>query len=107
MYFLNMEGSPCRRHGVISPSQFIIYRSVLSFVPLCFSNVPEEESLIVREILVTGLGYNSKRPFLIALVDQDLLVYEAFKFKASVEGNLGLRFRKVRLTGCHGVFTLE
>ena len=55
-----------------------------------------EDSLPVKEVLLTGLGHNNNRPMLIAFVEQDLLVYEAFTFtEASVEGHLNLRFRKV------------
>ncbi|KAJ7381472.1 Cleavage and polyadenylation specificity factor subunit 1 [Desmophyllum pertusum] len=56
-----------------------------------------EDSLPVKEVLLTGLGHNNNRPMLIAFVEQDLLVYEAFTFtEASVEGHLNLRFRKLQ-----------
>ena len=60
------------------------------------SGVGQEDSVPVREVLLTGLGHNSSRPMLIALVEQELLVYEAFTFtEASIESHLNLRFRKV------------
>ena len=58
--------------------------------------VGQEDTLPVKEVLLTGLGHKNKRPMLIAFVEQDLLVYEAFTFtEASLEGHLNLRFKKV------------
>ena len=58
--------------------------------------VVTEDSLPVKEVLLTGMGHKNKRPMLIAVVEQDLLVYEAFTFtEASLEAHLNLRFRKV------------
>lgn len=58
--------------------------------------VVTEDSLPVKEVLLTGMGHKNKRPMLIAVVEQDLLVYEAFTFtEASLESHLNLRFRKV------------
>ena len=58
--------------------------------------VGQEDSVPVKEVLLTGLGHNNNRPMLIAFVEQDLLIYEAFTFtEASVEGHLNLRFKKV------------
>ena len=60
------------------------------------AGVGQEDSPPVREVLLTGLGHQNKRPFLIAFVEQDLLIYEAFTFaESSLEGHLNLRFKKV------------
>ncbi|XP_066019502.1 cleavage and polyadenylation specificity factor subunit 1-like [Pocillopora verrucosa] len=60
-------------------------------------SVGQEDSSPVREILLAGLGHKNSRPMLIALVEQELLVYEAFTFtEASVESHLNLRFKKVQ-----------
>lgn len=59
--------------------------------------VVTEDSLPVKEVLLTGMGHKNKRPMLIAVVEQDLLVYEAFTFtEASLEAHLNLRFRKLQ-----------
>ena len=61
--------------------------------------IGQEDTLPVKEVLLTGLGHKNKRPVLIAFVEQDLLVYEAFTFtESSLEGHLNLRFRKVRIS---------
>jgi cleavage and polyadenylation specificity factor subunit 1 len=55
--------------------------------------------LLVREILLTGLPDKNPKPLLAALVDQDLLLYEAFSYNdSSTEGHLNIRFKKVSLT---------
>ena len=55
-----------------------------------------EEGLVVKEILLTGMGYKNSKPLLFAMVDQDLLIYEAFKYNEGIiDGNLNLRFKKV------------
>ncbi|EDO28112.1 predicted protein, partial [Nematostella vectensis] len=59
------------------------------------SSVSEEESLNVREVLLTGLGYKNRRATLVAVMDQDLLIYEAFSYP-TVEGHLNLRFKKLQ-----------
>lgn len=74
-------------------------------------NVGQEDSVPVKEVLLTGLGHKNSRPMLVAFVEQDLLVYEAFTFtEASVEGHLNLRFRKVCFSTqyilCLGLFIL-
>ncbi|XP_073233775.1 cleavage and polyadenylation specificity factor subunit 1-like [Porites lutea] len=59
--------------------------------------VVTEDSLPVKEVLLTGMGHKNRRPMLIAVVEQDLLVYEAFTFtEASLEAHLNLRFRKLQ-----------
>lgn len=50
----------------------------------------------MKEILLTGLPDQSPKPLLAALVDQDLLLYEAFVYNdSSTEGHLNVRFKKV------------
>ena len=54
---------------------------------------------MVKEVLLTGLGYMKKRVTLVALVDQDLLIYEAFQFTdTAVEGHLNVRFKRVSVS---------
>ena len=78
------------------------------FVMICSSmtgSVGQEDSVPVKEVLLTGLGHHNTRPMLIAFVEQDLLVYEAFTFtEASVESHLNLRFRKVCFTTVTSLF---
>ena len=52
---------------------------------------------MVKEILLTGLPDKNPKPLLAALVDQDLLIYEAFSYSdsTSTEGHLNIRFKKV------------
>lgn len=68
--------------------------------------IGQEDTLPVKEVLLTGLGHKNKRPVLIAFVEQDLLVYEAFTFtESSLEGHLNLRFRKVCIINqCNKVY---
>ncbi|XP_071785220.1 cleavage and polyadenylation specificity factor subunit 1-like isoform X1 [Asterias amurensis] len=50
----------------------------------------------VKEIKLFGLGHKNSRPFLMALVDEDLLIYEAFCYQsASDVSHLKLRFKKI------------
>uniref|UniRef100_T1J479 Cleavage and polyadenylation specificity factor subunit 1 n=1 Tax=Strigamia maritima TaxID=126957 RepID=T1J479_STRMM len=51
---------------------------------------------VVKEILLVGLGHCKRRPILLARVDEDLFIYEAFPFYETLtENHLKLRFRKV------------
>ena len=60
------------------------------------SSIRQEDTLPVKEVLLTGVGHKNKKPLLIAFVGQDLWIYEAFTFsESSVEGHLNLRFKKV------------
>ena len=74
--------------------------TLLFYLPTSMATISssaQDESLFVKEVLLTGLGYKNRRPMLIAVVEQDLLVYEGFQFmESSLEGHLNLRFRKVQ-----------
>ena len=60
------------------------------------SSQNQDETLVVKEVLLTGLQHKDKKPLLAALVDRDLLLYEAFSFTdSSTEGHLSIRFKKV------------
>ncbi|XP_041422699.1 cleavage and polyadenylation specificity factor subunit 1 isoform X1 [Xenopus laevis] len=48
---------------------------------------------LVKEVLLVGLGNRHSRPYLLVLVDCELLVYEAFSHES--QGNLKVRFKKV------------
>ncbi|PVD20429.1 hypothetical protein C0Q70_18584 [Pomacea canaliculata] len=56
------------------------------------------EMPVVKEILVVGMGLNNSHPYLMARVDKDLLIYEAFPFQSSdsnpSENRLKVRFKK-------------
>lgn len=63
------------------------------------SSQSQDENLVVKEILLTGLPDKNPKPLLAALVDQDLLLYEAFSYnESSTEGHLNVRFKKVSFT---------
>ncbi|KAL5021877.1 hypothetical protein ScPMuIL_001032 [Solemya velum] len=50
---------------------------------------------VVKELLMVGLGNKHSRPFLMARVENELYVYEAFPyFQTTSEGRLKLRFKK-------------
>lgn len=67
----------------------------------CFHSSRDDESAIIKEVLLTGLGYKKRRVTLVALVDQDLLIYEAFPFTDTAhEGHLNVRFRRVSILIC-------
>ncbi|CAG5135896.1 unnamed protein product, partial [Candidula unifasciata] len=69
-------------------------------------NVDKQKNLdempVVKEIQMCGLGHNKTRPYLIARVDEDLLIYEAFARTASTADaqmafdHLRIRFRKIQ-----------
>ena len=65
--------------------------------------IGQDDILPVKEVLLTGVGHKNKKPLLVAFVEQDLLIYEAFTFaESSLEGHLNLRFKKVRGWLCEG-----
>lgn len=49
----------------------------------------------VREILVAALGHNGTRPLLMLRVDDQVLLYQAYRYP---RGSLKMRFRKVTQT---------
>ncbi|KAH8019544.1 hypothetical protein HPB51_019971 [Rhipicephalus microplus] len=68
------------------------------------SDMSHESMPVVHEILVVGLGIRHSRPVLLARVDEDLLIYEAFPFyETQREGHLKLRFKKMS----HDIFLRE
>ncbi|XP_033126019.1 cleavage and polyadenylation specificity factor subunit 1-like isoform X2 [Anneissia japonica] len=51
---------------------------------------------VVKEIMITGLGKGNSRPYLFAIVDDDLIIYEAFSYQAhSDQERLQIRFKKL------------
>ncbi|XP_053718091.1 cleavage and polyadenylation specificity factor subunit 1 [Synchiropus splendidus] len=56
----------------------------------------QSEMPAVKEVSLVSLGYNHSRPFLLAHVDQELLIYEAFPFdQQQPQNNLKVRFKKI------------
>ncbi|XP_075437589.1 cleavage and polyadenylation specificity factor subunit 1-like [Ascaphus truei] len=54
------------------------------------------EMPLVKEVLLVGLGNRQSRPYLLVLVDVELLIYEAFAHDSQLgQGNLKVRFKKV------------
>ncbi|CAH2286336.1 cleavage and polyadenylation specificity factor subunit 1 isoform X1 [Pelobates cultripes] len=54
------------------------------------------EMPLVKEVLLVGLGNRQSRPYLLVLVDTELLIYEAFAHDSQPgQGNLKVRFKKV------------
>ncbi len=51
----------------------------------------------VEEVLLVGLGASGSRPHVMALVDKELVVYEAFHYSSPNRGHLQLRMSKVGL----------
>ncbi|XP_018430492.1 PREDICTED: cleavage and polyadenylation specificity factor subunit 1, partial [Nanorana parkeri] len=51
------------------------------------------EMPLVKEVLLVGLGNRQSRPYLLVLVDSEILIYEAFGHDS--QGNLKVRFKKV------------
>ena len=64
---------------------------------LLFSHQQSSDATI-NEVLIVGLGpAHQMTPYLFALVDNDLVVYEGFHYHDNVHpGHLHLRFSKVR-----------
>ncbi|XP_071959341.1 cleavage and polyadenylation specificity factor subunit 1-like [Antedon mediterranea] len=51
---------------------------------------------VVKEIMITGLGKGNSRPYLFAIVDDDLIIYEAFIYAVhSDQDRLKVRFKKI------------
>jgi cleavage and polyadenylation specificity factor subunit 1 len=57
----------------------------------------QHEQLVVKELLLVCLGQRNMKPFLMARVNEDLLIYEAFPFTSQTDDDnrLKLRFKKV------------
>ncbi|XP_075705549.1 cleavage and polyadenylation specificity factor subunit 1, partial [Rhinoderma darwinii] len=56
----------------------------------------QDEMPLVKEVLLVGLGNRQSRPYLLVLVDVELLIYEAFPLDSQRgQGNLKVRFKKV------------
>ncbi|XP_070574061.1 cleavage and polyadenylation specificity factor subunit 1-like [Ptychodera flava] len=50
----------------------------------------------VKELFLVGLGHKNKRPHLMARVDEELLIYEAFEYhQSTLDNHLRVRFKKV------------
>ncbi|CAG0890026.1 unnamed protein product [Darwinula stevensoni] len=50
----------------------------------------------ISEILLVGLGHHHSRPYLLAVVDEDLLIYEAYPYYENLDkSSLKMRFRNV------------
>ena len=59
---------------------------------------------LVKEIIIVGLGNKALHPHLMARVDDELFIYEAFPlFSSANEGHLQLRFKKIT----HGLILKE
>ena len=57
---------------------------------------------MISEILIVGLGNRESRPHIFVILDQDLVIYEAFPFYTSAtqsDQRLLVRFKKVRVAG--------
>jgi cleavage and polyadenylation specificity factor subunit 1 len=100
----------CRQNGnleIYTLPEFQLVMQVIDFpagLQLLTDKIQEEQDgetlqmgiLPVHEILLTGMGPKCDQPYLIAHVDQDLLVYKAFKSPTPAPADhLRIRFRKV------------
>ncbi|XP_036411332.1 cleavage and polyadenylation specificity factor subunit 1 [Megalops cyprinoides] len=50
---------------------------------------------LVKEVALVSLGNRQSRPYLLAHVDQELLIYEAFPYDQQTQSNLKVRFKKM------------
>jgi hypothetical protein len=56
-----------------------------------------EDVPMIRELLLIGLGYLNRRPYMFCRVGEDFHLYEAYPFyEDSYENVLKLRFAKVK-----------
>lgn len=61
-----------------------------------YRQLSQNESTNIREITVAGLGHNNLRPHLLVIINQDLVIYEAFSYANPSEPyHSELRFKKV------------
>lgn len=50
----------------------------------------------IKEILMVSGGQKNKRPYLFALIDQDIIIYECFSYiKQTLNSHLAVRFKRV------------
>jgi hypothetical protein len=49
----------------------------------------------VEQILFTGMGPIGKFPYLIALINKELVIYQGFKYPSAYNDHLCIRFSKV------------
>lgn len=67
---------------------------------VCMYSLLHSSEASVSEILLTGLGENKTFPHLMAIMDNDLVVYSAFTYcQQNSPGHLCVRFSKVRREG--------
>lgn len=59
------------------------------------SEQKETSATIPKELLMIGLGHNGSRPLLFIRMKHEVLIYRVYKY---VQGNLKIRFRKMRHT---------
>lgn len=52
----------------------------------------------VREIMLYGMGMNQSRPLLVALINAQVIIYEAFPYDAGYRDHLAIRFKKLKKT---------
>ncbi|XP_077982143.1 cleavage and polyadenylation specificity factor subunit 1-like [Glandiceps talaboti] len=58
----------------------------------------------VKELYLVGLGHKNKKTHLMARVDEELLIYEAFEYhQSTLDNHLKVRFKKIH----HNVMTRE
>ncbi|XP_064640599.1 cleavage and polyadenylation specificity factor subunit 1-like [Lineus longissimus] len=68
------------------------------------SDIKIREMPAVKELLMVGMGYKNARPFLLARVNENLFLYEAFPYTHSLTDNhLKCRFKRIN----HGLILGE